>query len=298
MISVLLLAILISYAPWDQVIDILSDFEFGTIVILVALSLAYYGLKALRFWLLLKAMGITKSRKLVTLSYMSAQPVSLLPAGEIYRSHALERYTGVPVKDSLAQFTMQGLLEAAGMCVIAVVSALALHTLRVPFLVLTALVLIGAIAIRKGHIASVTRLLNKLPFVNITESTIQDFSKRHRAVLTRRWLPRLLLISLLIEIVGAVIAYVSVAGIGQHINVYQAALLYVIPVITGFLSLLPGGFGVSEHSAVGVLLLSNVSIGDAVAATLIMRVTIVGLGVFYGFLAGLAGRYILRNNKA
>jgi uncharacterized membrane protein YbhN (UPF0104 family) len=112
--------------------------------------------------------------------------------------------------------------------------------------------------------------------------------------LSWQWLPLLYGISLIIEGVGAVIAYVSVIGLGGHINGYQAILAYAVPVILGFVSLLPGGFGVSEQSAVGVLLLSHVKVATAVAATLVMRVTIVGLGAVYGIIAFFISRSHLR----
>ena len=54
-ISLVLLVILASYAPWDKIGGILADFDLGTVTILVSLSLAYYSLKTVRFWYLLKA---------------------------------------------------------------------------------------------------------------------------------------------------------------------------------------------------------------------------------------------------
>lgn len=292
-VSLVLLAILASYAPWDQVEHILSELDFSTILILIVLSVLYYGLKSIRYWYLLRAMGIKQPFRPVVVSYMSAQPVSLLPAGEIYRSRALERYTGVPLKKSLPQFTLQGLLEGAALGSVAFVSAIALQTLRVPFLFFGLLVIALVLAIRKGRLINFVHLLNKLPFVNVTEQTIDDLNRRHAAVLTRRRLPFLYGISVVTELVGAVIAYTSVVGLGGDINLFHAALFYVIPILVGFFSLLPGGFGASEHSAIGVLLLSDVSVGQAVASTLIMRVTIVGLGVLYGVLAELYGRATL-----
>jgi uncharacterized protein (TIRG00374 family) len=289
-ISLILIGILISYAPWRDVADAVEDCSIGAILILVLLSMAYYALKSLRFWYLLNAMDINKPFWIVALSYMSAQPVSLLPAGEIYRSHQLQQYTGVPIKDSFPQFTMQGILEGFAMVSLALLSALTLQTLRLPFIGLAILLAIITLAIREGRVADFSRLLNKLPFVNVTQSTIEGLNRRHQAVLSRQWLPLLLSLSFAIELVGAAIAYVSIAGIGGHINFYQAVLLYVIPVIIGFVSLLPGGLGISEQSAVGILLLAGEPVAKAVGATLIMRVTIVLLGVVYGCIALLIGR--------
>jgi uncharacterized protein (TIRG00374 family) len=289
-ISIVLLVILVSYAPWDKVGNILSDFDLGTILILIGLSLVYYSLKTVRFWYLLKAMGIHQPFGVVALSYISAQPITLLPAGEIYRSHALERHTGVPVRRSLPQFAMQGVLEGTAMATLALISALALGTLRVPVLILAAAVLLVTIAIGRGYVANFTRILNRLPFINVTNRNIEQFSEQHRAVLTLQWLPFLYGLSLITEAVGAAIAYTAVVGLGAHINMYQAVLVYVLPLVVGFISFLPGGFGVSEQSAVGILLLAHVSVAHAVASTLIMRITIVGLGVLYGGIAMIFSR--------
>jgi uncharacterized protein (TIRG00374 family) len=293
-ISLILVIVLVSYAPWAEVARILSDFDLSTILLLILLSLAYYALKTFRFWLLLIAMGIRETFGIVTVSYISAQPVSLLPGGEIYRSHALERQTGVPVRKSLAQFTMQGILEGAGLATVMIVSAIALHALRIPAIILGVLVVLILTAFARGYLQPFLHLLNHLPLIDVSEKNIINFSERHKDVLNSHWLPGLYALSLLIEFVGTAIAYVSVAGIGGHINIFQAGLMYVLPVIVGFLSLLPGGFGLSEQSAIGVLLLSDVSTAQAVAATLIMRVAIVGLGVVYGSIALFVGQTRLR----
>jgi uncharacterized membrane protein YbhN (UPF0104 family) len=289
-ISLILVAILVGYAPWAEVLDAIRDCPPSVIAILGLLSLLYYALKSLRFWLLLRAMDIRQPLKTVALSYMSAQPVSLLPAGEVYRSHQLKKYTGVPLSESIPQFTMQGVLEGVSMVSLALISALALRTLRLPFLALTIVLIAVVLAIRRGHVASISRALNRLPFFNVNSSTIDSLNYKHQAVLNRNKLPLLLAISITTELVGAAIAYFAVVGVGAHINIYQSILLYVIPVIVGFVSLLPGGLGISEQSAVGILLLADIPIAEAVGSTLLMRCTLVVLGVAYGGLALILGR--------
>lgn len=282
--------VLISYAPLPQIRTALENFNDWDVPLLLVLSVAYYALKVVRFWYLLQSMAVYKPLRLVALSYMSSQPISLIPGGEIYRSHALKRYTGVPVKKSVAQFTLQGFLEALSLTAIAMVSAVAIGSFRIPFLILGIFLLFGLAFIRRGHIETISAQLNRLPFLHLGGDTIVQFSQKHEIALSRRWLPLLFSLSLAADLVGVAIAYVAVTGVGGEISVFQAGLVYVIPIVVGFLSLLPGGLGVSEQSAVGVLLLSDVSVGQAVAATLVMRVVIVGLGVFYGLSAQLAGR--------
>ena len=294
-ISVVLLAVLAGYAPWDEVAKIVTqELHASTLIYLFLLSLGYYSLKAFRFWLLLVAMGIRKPFYLVALSYISAQPASLLPGGEIFRSHALKQQTGVPVKKSIAQFTMQGILEGAGLATVMIISTLALHALRVPAIILGVLVIASLYALARGYLVPFLHALNKLPFIDVSEKSIHHFNERHKDVLNRKWLPPMYVLSLVTEVIGTMIAYVSIHGLGGDINIWQAGLMYVIPVIVGFISLLPGGFGLSEQSSIGILLLSNVTTAMAVAGTLVMRVTIVGLGVIFGTIALLISHLRLR----
>jgi uncharacterized membrane protein YbhN (UPF0104 family) len=284
-VSVVLLVIIGGYAPWPKVGRILADFDASTVAILLGLSLAYYALKVVRFYYMLEAIGIHQRFKTVALSYMSAQPVSLLPAGEIYRSHTLQRHTGVPLQRSLAQFTMQGILEGSAMAVVGIISALALGKLRLPALLLTLLIVAVVLAVRRGYIANLARLLNAIPFVTVNPFHLLQFSRRNQVMLSRQRFPLLFGLSLAAEVVGTAIAYVSVVGLGGHINLFQAALTYIVPVVVGFASLLPGGLGASEQSAIGVLLLAHTGVALAVAATLIMRIAIVGTGLAYGAIA-------------
>lgn len=297
-ISIVLIIVLIGYAPWNEVGDIIDDISFAHILELLLLSVAYYALKTARFWYLLKAMEIRQPFGVVALSYISAQPVSLLPGGELYRSRTLEQHTGVPVRRSIAQFTMQGILEGAAMVTLAIISAIFLGTLRLLFITLGVLLIVSIVLINRGGVANAGRLLNHLPFLNIEESLLEKVSDRHRAVLRWRWFTLLYGLSLLVEGVGSVIAYVSVAAVGGHIGAPQAVLAYVIPVIIGFVSLLPAGLGISEQSAIGIMLLSDIEIAVAVAGTLIMRVSIVFTGVAYGAIALLIGHRRLRRIAA
>jgi uncharacterized protein (TIRG00374 family) len=283
-ISGALIVILIGYAPWPQVGDAISDMRGQTFLVLLVLSLAYFGLKIVRFWVMTRALDIKESLGIVAVSYLAAQPVSLLPAGEIYRARMLQRLTGTSFRQALPTFTMQGLFETTAMVALAAVSTFIIGSHRLPVIIAMAALLLVFIAIRRGYLTAATRLLNALPFFSIEHEQRLAFSRGNEAMLHGLTLWMLLGLSLVTEAVGVLIAYVSVIGLGAHISFYQAVILYVVPVFVGFVSLLPGGLGSSEQSAVGILLLDHTTVTVAVAATLLMRVTLVGTGFIYGLL--------------
>jgi uncharacterized membrane protein YbhN (UPF0104 family) len=59
-----------------------------------------------------------------------------------------------------------------------------------------------------------------------------------------------------------------------------------VPIVLSFVTFLPGGLVANEQSSVGLMLLFHVSAVVAVAAVLLTRIYITGLGVIYGWIAG------------
>ncbi len=284
-VSIILISIIVHLAPWDKVIEAVSHMHPVTILLLLMLSVLYYAGKAIRFWYMLKVLKIIERPDVVSLVYMAAQPVSLLPAGEIFRAKAMETYRGVPMDRTIATFSSQGIFEGLGIGAVALVGAIALGYQRIPAIALLVIVVAGVLAIRRGYLTRLTKIINAIPFVEVSRAKLRKFSERNQLLLKGRPLKVLLSLSFAVELVGVAIAYFSVTGLGGHINIFQAALVYSLPVVVSFLSFLPGGFGASEQSAIGLLLLLHQDNGLAVAATLVMRVTIVLTGVIYGAIA-------------
>jgi uncharacterized protein (TIRG00374 family) len=281
-----LLFIIVRLAPWPDVWKTLKTVQPQTLGLLLVLSLAYYATKVLRFWLMLRILKVDEPLGVTGFVYMAAQPVSLLPGGELYRAKALETYRGIPMSQTTPTFTAQGLFEGLAVALVGLLSAMTLGIQRVPTIILMVVVIIGIIGVRLGYLAPVLKFLNrKLPFLHFNSGRLQRFSRQNQALFRSRQLWRLGGLSIACELIGATIAYVSVIGVGGDISPLQAVLVYVIPLVVSFASFLPGGFGASEQSGIGLLLLLGQSGGVAVAATLLMRITIVAMGVVYGLIA-------------
>lgn len=284
-ISGFLILVIVGYAPWAEVGRILSQTQPEVIAGLFGLSLLYYASKVYRYWFMLRTLGIKQPLGAVTLTYLAAQPVTLLPAGELYRSEVLKTYRRVPISQSVPTFTAQGLFEGLGMAALGMLAAILLGIQRVPTLILLVLVIIGVLAIRAGLIDHVARPINALPFIHVSRSRLRGFSNRNKALFSGRAFFVLFGLSLVSELVGASIAYLSIVGLGGSIDLLQATLIYIIPVLVGFISLLPGGLGASEQSAIGLFVLMGVPTALAIAATLVMRTTLMGSGIIYSVIA-------------
>jgi uncharacterized membrane protein YbhN (UPF0104 family) len=107
--------------------------------------------------------------------------------------------------------------------------------------------------------------------------------------------PRLLILSTLLGLAAwsaeAFAFHLLCARLGMHLTLGYAMFVYAASIIVGGVSLVPGGLGGTEAAMVALLLLRGVSLPQAVAATLLIRLATLWFAVALGMAAlwGLRG---------
>lgn len=294
--AVIILAVVILLAPWDKVLPLLRTVHTDSFLLLAALAAVYYAAKAFRFWAMLRLLDVHRPLGRVSLIYLSAQPMSVLPAGELFRSILLEREENVPVRTSASTVTLQGLIEAMVLVGFSMAGALALGTDRLAVVGAALLVVTLIVALKQGWLKGGDKWLNRLPWVNISRRKYNQFLKDHQALLSGNALFIVGGLSLIPVLCGIGILLVSAQAVGAHLTFAGASIGYSLPVVLSGLSFLPGGIGASEGGSIGVLKLLEVSTAGAFAVTLLVRVFTLGAGMIFG-LVGLVILNIMRHNK-
>lgn len=284
-IGFLILAVMAFFVPWQDVVDRLFRLTPMTLAMLVGLSLVYFYGKVLRYWLMLRMLDVKVSISKVALACMVAQPVSVLPAGELYRGAMLKRYANVSISKGSPTVVTQAIVEAIGLLLVALVGAAVLRQGMLPITVVASGLILVVVGIKKNQINLSQKILNKIPGISVTRSKLKVFLSSNQTLLHRYNFFTLLAASFITTLAGVGIIFVAARGLGVQLSLFQAAISYALPVVLGAVSFLPGGIGASEQGLVGMLALFGVGISPAVAITLIMRTFTLGVGFVYGFLA-------------
>lgn len=287
LVIVLVLTVL---APWKDILPLLRRVDPWAYAGFILLSLIYYVAKAVRFWYMLRVLDLRPPLRPTLISYFTAQPVSLIPAGELYRTVMLKRYTGTSIRAAAPTVTMQGLIEAVVLVIFALIGALFLDHDRLLVLLAAAGVALVVVALQRGWLIGRHNLVNKLPLVNISPERYDQYFHDHRQLLTGRPFIRLLLMSFVPVLCGIGILWLAASQVGARLNPAQAGIAYTLPVILSGLSFLPAGLGASEGGMLGILKLLNVSLAAAFAITLLSRVFTLGAGLVYGLMAMIFAR--------
>jgi len=259
---------------------------WGTGALLLALSLANYALRCVRWRYFLQRLGHPLPWLACALNYVTGFALTTTPgkAGEAIRSLLLKRRFGVPFTDSLAAFLAERFSDVLALILLA---ALAVAMLPLgPWIaaaVAVAVVLALWVAASDRRIAIGARGLGAaLPhrFAAPLGSLAGQAGRLTRG-------PALGLgfaLSLLAWAAEGYALYLIVASMGAAMGAAEATGIYALALLGGALFFLPGGLGGTEAFLFALLLRSGIDPAAAGAATVISRVTTLWFAVLLGWI--------------
>ena len=254
---------------------------------LLALSLANYALRSVRWRFFLARLGHALPWRRCTVNYVTGFALTTTPgkAGEAIRSMLLKREFGVPVTDSLAAFFAERFSDVLAL---ALLSALALAFLPHGTLVAAGVVAGVALAlwvaasdIRTARIAHLIARVLPHRYAAPLASLVGQAGRLTRG-------PSLALgFALSLAAWGAegYALYLIASSMGAHAGVAAAIGIYSIALLGGALFFLPGGLGSTEAFMFVLLMQAGLDPVAAGAATVISRVTTLWFAVLLGWIA-------------
>ncbi len=280
---------------WGQ----MSTLSLMQAVALLALSLLNYILRALRWFLYTKTLGLRMGLLQVLRHYFGGFALTMTPArvGEAVRMRWIARESGAPL-ETLAPLILvdrAGDLASTGLLLaLALAASSAGISGGLPVALLA--VVIALIATRPGLFAGVVdalyRVIGRKPrlFVRLRRAAraLKPFS---RASLV---FPALVLGGLGWMAEGFAF-HLLLGWLGVNLPLWQAVAIFLFSMMTGGATGMPGGIGGAEAAMIGLLTLEGVPLEASIPATAIIRMTTlwfaIGLGVIiFPFAEGVATR--------
>lgn len=255
------------------------------VLLMLALSLICYALRFVRWQMYLAELGHRVPPWPSAMIYISGFALTTTPgkAGETIRSLLLKPY-GVSYADSLAAFLSERLSDLVAVVLLACIG-LAMYPAAAP------LVAAGA-----GATLALMALISHPTWLRRgAERTAQATSRSGRLLhkvcvmlesAARCQRPRPLLVATVLSVLAwgseAVALWLLLGWLGIDSGWMFAFFVYALSMLAGALSFLPGGLGGAEATMVGLLLWAGHSQPEAVAATVLIRLTTLWFAVLIG----------------
>ncbi len=280
---------------WHQ----LTKLTFVEILLLLALSLVNYGLRALRWLLYTRALGLGSHLMQALRHYIGGFALTLTPArvGELVRMRWIVRETGARI-ERLAPLILvdrAGDLASTGFLLAITLAASASGIAGGAPVALLA-VIVALVATRPTLFAAFVdfsyRIIRRKPrwFVRLRRAAraLKPFSA-----------PLIVIPALLLGCVGwfaeGYAFYLLLGWMGADVPLFTAVSIFLFSMMTGGATGMPGGVGGAEAAMIALLSLEGVPLEVSIPATAIIRMTTlwfaIGLGaVIFPLAEGIAAR--------
>ncbi|AFM43045.1 hypothetical protein Desaci_4185 [Desulfosporosinus acidiphilus SJ4] len=296
---VLVLAGCLIFAQWsnrENYFSAVQTIGMTWLCLLLILSLLNYLLRIIRWQNYLRFLGANLPVTLSALIYVAGFALTMTPGktGELYRGVFLKTY-GVTYTNSTAVFVSERISDLSAILLLTLLGTF--HQLH--WFMIISVIIVAAI------ISLFLSLHTKFPlkFLGNLSRLIHLSSKTGRRWLTllkearRCHSPRILIsatfLSLLAWSSEAFAFYLLLYKLGFSAGLLFAFSVYALATLAGAISFLPGGLGGTEAAMAGLLLMNGMPGTQAIAATVIIRLTTLWFAVFLGVIALVLGKRVL-----
>ena len=252
----------------------------------LALTLASWGLRWLKFELFLRRLGVRVPLAVSARIFVSGMSMAITPGklGEVLKSFLLREEAGVPVARTASVILLERVTDVVGLLGLLM---LASRSGRGPGWV-EAVSVVGVLVLL-GVLAYPGPLVARLQGAGGLRAGLAGALESGQELTG----PGLVLLTVALSVPAWGLEALGLAwileGLGAPVALATAVWGYAFATLAGAVSMLPGGLGAAEGSLALLLGGAGVDTSRAVAATLLLRLATLWFGVAAGLLALLAG---------
>lgn len=280
------------WSGWHEVSQAVATIGIYGIVIALLMSLVNYALRFLRWQLYLKQLGHAPPLLPSLRIYIAGFALTTTPgkAGEALRSVLLKRWR-VPYPDSLGALLSERLSDLIA-AVILTLAGLTLYPPARPMIFIGIGLVLAALVV-----ISQQRLLEKLAAFFARHPSRPGQALHHACVMllqARRCnSPGMLVLATSLSVMAwgaeALAFHWMLHWLGMDVSLAFSLFVYMIAMIAGALSFMPGGLGGAEATMTALLMWKGMPGAEAVAVTILIRLATLWFAVLLGGLCLLGG---------
>lgn len=271
------------WSGWREVLAAMRHIGWQALLIALLLSLINYGLRAERWRLYVCSNGHAISCMDNLRIYLAGFALTTTPgkAGELIRGVFLKPY-GVTFHHTAAMFFSERVADLIAVLVITAAGLSQLHQGEMYYAMLVIALFIGLMLLRTRWPELVLR---RVAGERQSLHWLADVAASSRVLWRGRLLWQVQGLSILAWLAEGFGAWLVLRTLMPEMPIEIGLFIYGFAMIVGALSFMPGGLGGTEATMTGLLVLQGLSLPEAVAATVVIRLATLWFAVLLGLFA-------------
>lgn len=288
LLSALVYALLAALSDVRAVGSALGSFPVSTLVVMTGLALACYVVRSVRWRYLVRLEGREISAADAAYVQFSGMTMTVTPGkvGEVLKAFLARELVGLPMGRGVALVFSERLADVVAVTALST-GAVGVFSNSGPALAVAVVALvvgIGVLSSRRFHDLAL-RVALRQQWMRKHHESAAAVSDTIRHTMALRPLAVSVSLSAVAWGLEGIAFALCIRALGfAGLSVPAAVAVYTISTLVGAFTFLPGGIGLTEASLAGLLVTAGMPGGGASAATLLIRLITLWLGVALGWL--------------
>jgi glycosyltransferase 2 family protein len=278
--------VLVSVSGFGGLQETLASFDYSLIPAILGLVFLSYMVRFVRWAYYLKLLKVQVPIGANAAIFASGLSMTVSPAkvGEVLKCVLIKDISGAPIARTAPAVVAERATDGIGVVAWGLIGALVFSFGPWLLFLFLALTVVGIVVLRSKKLSLLAgRALPKLPLLSRLTPHIGAFHGASNELLAFRPLAVASTISFLAWGLDCLAVYLCAVGIGAGQPFLMVVFVYVVSLLAGTLSMLPGGIGAAEASLAGMFgAVAGLSVSTSVALTLVIRMTTLWFAVFVG----------------
>lgn len=278
---------LAAYADVRRLADSVIRFDWFVLAPVLALSLANYGLRALRWHVYLRRLGAPLSWRQSVAVLLSGFALGITPGrtGELGKGWLVRALGGGAARRGVAAVLAERLTDGLGICCALLLVGLLPGSLIWLAALGGTILVVGAAFLYSDHVShAVLALAERTPGVRSRAHLLAEVLQSVRELLSPGALTAGVLVGAFAWLTEIVSCWLIVRTVANDASLSAVAVLYTVSMLVGTISLLPGGLVATEGAMALAIGRLGLSAPEAATVTLMTRAATLWFGVALGLL--------------
>lgn len=267
LVSVGLIFGIARFADISNAAERFEDFQWSFLPWMLAAVLGYYLLKAVRWHIFLRAVGVAIPLRTSLLVYLSGQWFAFSPAGEFVKVYLLGRY-GVDYAKASATIVMQVAVDFICLAVLGSVTLLWYPGLSYVVLPFSGLVILGVGVLSQEQLWKRIAPFQSASILDRVRPSLEVLFHSISQLAGGRSLMLGLALGFPTILLGSLTLLLAAVGYAAPVDFTQSTFVYSLSQLLGAMSMLPHGLGAVEGSSLA--LFDQVGVGNVAHAAAII----------------------------
>jgi len=281
------------YAGWDELRETLALFRWWLLFPVLALSLANYFLRFVRWHLYLRRSAIPLAVLPSLRIFFSGLVMSVTPGklGELLKAYLVRTETGAAVTQTAPIVIAERVTDLLALVVLLFIGSVIERSGWIELAISGAITVVLVAGLASVRVASwVLHVVARMPGLHRFGERLEHAHRSMRALLRPRLLVEATVLGTLAWFAECLGFALVASGFGATLAVARATFIYAFATLVGALLLLPGGLGGTEGSMIAFLVGDGLARPRAVGVTFLTRIATLWFAVLLGALVLLGFR--------